>query len=291
MLVFITAVRHPQNSKSFSRVGRLLDRTLHSVCRQSDDRFSVVVVHNSLPNLTVRDPRISYLRVGFPPPSSERTAEIDFIAGVRDKGTKLSVGLAAARDMGAEHVMFIDCDDLLSCNIADWANQHPGHPGWFSPDGYIHTVGSRQIQPVSGDFHHLNGSSSIVRTDLTGLASGVSPTSTQEEVVAAMGQTYVDRVIGIHGRWADLLAEDGHQMEALPFRSTIWEIGTGENASGNLVSARTKVTIAPGITHEFGLRRPPLALSQLRDVAMLGRRVARRVNTDRRRSHREAEQE
>ena len=40
-------------------------------------------------------------------------------------------------------------------------------------------------------------------------------------------------------------------MEPLPFASTIWEIGTGENASGNLVS--------------------------IRHVEILGRRIGRRV--------------
>ena len=44
MLVFVTAVKHPDNSYSYEDVWRLLNNTLYSVCSQSDTDFRVIVV-------------------------------------------------------------------------------------------------------------------------------------------------------------------------------------------------------------------------------------------------------
>ena len=44
MLVFVTAVKHPDNSESYEEVWRLLNNTLYSVCSQTDTDFRVVVV-------------------------------------------------------------------------------------------------------------------------------------------------------------------------------------------------------------------------------------------------------
>ena len=44
MLVFMTAVKHPNNSKSYEDVWRLLNDTLYSVCSQNHTDFRVIVV-------------------------------------------------------------------------------------------------------------------------------------------------------------------------------------------------------------------------------------------------------
>jgi hypothetical protein len=44
MLIFVTAVKHPDNSESYEDVWRLLNNTLYSVCSQNDTNFRVVVV-------------------------------------------------------------------------------------------------------------------------------------------------------------------------------------------------------------------------------------------------------
>jgi hypothetical protein len=44
MLVFVTAVKHPDNSQSYEEVWNLLNNTLFSVCSQSDQNFRVIVV-------------------------------------------------------------------------------------------------------------------------------------------------------------------------------------------------------------------------------------------------------
>lgn len=44
MLVFVTCVKHPENSQSYDEVWRLLNNTLYSVCSQQDTDFRVIVV-------------------------------------------------------------------------------------------------------------------------------------------------------------------------------------------------------------------------------------------------------
>ncbi|MGH9085212.1 MAG: glycosyltransferase family A protein [Acidimicrobiales bacterium] len=258
-------------------MGRLLDATLRSVCRQTDPSFRVVIVHNERPPYTCTDERVTEVRVGFAPPSEERGPRIDFYAWRRDKGTKYVIGTIAARGLGADHVMLMDADDLVHQGLAAFANAQPSHAGWFSDTGYIHTHGSRNVQYMARDFHRKNGSTGIVRTDLTAIPESLSTRSSQEEILAAMTAEYVDRMFGEHGHWAEHLAPLGHVVEPLPFPAAVWEIGTGENVSGNLVSGRRSIRIDDAITTAFSLERPSM-WSHLSTAASMGwHRALRKV--------------
>jgi hypothetical protein len=255
----------------------LLEATLQSVCRQTDDDYRVVVVHNESPPITPMDSRISLVSVDFPAPSEQRTAEIDFDKFKRDKGTKCIVGVVAARDLGANHVMFIDADDLMHRGLAEFANADTTHPGWYSPMGLIHTQGSRYVHDVPKDFEKKNGSTGIVRVDLTGVPPKLSIKTPQLDIIRSMSGPYVDLLFGAHGAWGEYLGESGRRIEPLPFPAAIWEIGTGENLSGNLTSARDRRLIDAGVTRDFGLALPS-RLEHHRTTALLtGRRLKRRI--------------
>ncbi|MBT5757377.1 MAG: glycosyltransferase family 2 protein [Acidimicrobiaceae bacterium] len=256
MLTFITTIRHPRNSTSYLRVGQLLEATLRSVCRQSDEDFQVVVVHNEKPDISFTSAAVSYVQVDFPPPVQDRTPTFELGPFRVDKGTKCAVGIIAARELGAQHVMFIDADDYLHCGLAGLANGNPEHPGWYSPQGFVHTAGSRYVQPVEAEFHRKNGSTSIIRADLTGVPEDLRIDAAQAEIIASMPDGHVERLFGAHGKWQDHLSVSGLTMEAMPFPCAIWEIGTGENHSGNLVSKRKRQMIDPAITDTFGLKKP-----------------------------------
>lgn len=277
MLTFITAVRHPLNSSSYERVSRLLDATLRSVCRQTDDQFRVVVVHNEMPAVTIEDSRIHFVRVTFPAPSPQKTAEIDYNTGIIDKGAKLAIGLAAARVDHPNHVMFIDCDDLVHCEVAAFANARAGHPGWYSPSGYVHTTGTRSVQAMSTGFHRKCGSSAIIRTDLIPVPSDLPQTATKAEVIEAVGFQHLYRLIGTHGKWEEHLTPLGVKVEPLPFPAAVWLIGTGENASGNLVSNRDRVPITEAVTEAFGLEAPSRFTAARRNIEISARRVTRKL--------------
>lgn len=278
MIAFVTTVRHPQNCRSYVRVGQLLDATLRSVCRQTDGNFRVVVVHNEMPVVEFADPRVSYVRVNFSAPSIERTAQIPFNAFQRDKGTKCIVGVAAAKKLQADHVMWFDADDFLHRDIASFVRDRAAHPGWYSPRGFIHSQGTRVVQPVLDGFHLKNGSTGIVRTDLTGIPNSITTDSSQDEIVNSLGGSHVDRMFGNHGKWQGYLHSLGFDMEPLPFPSAIWEIGTGENHSGNIVSGRQSQPIDDEIVDDFGLAVPSRWSHSSAEATMALRRFGRRAS-------------
>ena len=229
-----------------------------------------------MPPISFEDPRLAPVKVSFPPPSLAATPRIDFPSFRRDKGTKCVIGVTVARELGADHVMFFDADDLLHHRIAEHANDAPGHPGWYSDAGYIHTKGSRSIQLMASGFHHKNGSTGIVRTDLTAVPEALTTVADQKEIYAALTVPYVDRMFGEHGHWAEHLAQQELVVEPLPFPGAVWEVGTGENLSGNLISGRRSEPISPQITEAFGLRRPTRRTHLRTKTAITTRRLSRR---------------
>jgi hypothetical protein len=277
MLTFITAVRHPHNSVSYERVSRLLDATLHSVCRQTDPEFCVVVVCNELPSITIDDPRVQFVTTDFPPPSDQTGGAVDFNDGVIDKGSKLVLGVAAARVHNPDHVMFFDCDDLVHHGLAEFVNRSPTTAGWYSPSGYLHTVGTRFVQPMTTDFHLKCGSCDILRTDLIPVPSDLSISSSKETVIDSVGADTLYRLFATHGHWPEYLATSGMHLDPLPLPAAIWMIGTGENASGNLVSSRARIPIGPEISDAFGLTAPSRFRSAVRRLELIAQRVAQRV--------------
>jgi len=84
-------------------------------------------------------------------------------------------------------------------------------------------------------------------------------------------------MMGKHGGWQDFLAPQGHFMEPLPFPAAIWEIGTGENHSGNLVSGRAATRIDDQIIEDFGLAPPSFVSATRRRLAVTAKRLLLRV--------------
>lgn len=276
MLAFVTPVRHAANSRSFERVGRLLDATVRSVCRQTDDRFHVFVVCNERPPGVRSHSRVTFVEVAFPPPGPGRADDLDYASRVQDKATKHAIGVSLAADAGASHVMLIDADDYLHRGLAELANATPEAPGWFSPDGYFHTAGLRYVHAIHGDYHERNGSTSIVRTDLIGVPP-LDPECSVEDVRAAVSPD-VMRVLAEHGKWGQHLEAQGHAIEPMPFPSSIWEVGHGENSTGNLVSGRRKEPIDASISEAFGLHAPGRAAATVRLAKVAAARVTRRMS-------------
>jgi glycosyltransferase involved in cell wall biosynthesis len=278
MIAFVTSIRHPANATSYTRVGALLDATLRSVCRQTDPNFRVLVVHNELPKVEFSHPSIEYVEVDFPPPSERRgTSQIEYLPHLFDKGTKYAIGVAAAREHGIQHVMFFDADDLIHHGLAAVANADPQAAGWYSPTGYIHSVGTGVVSYVPDGFHLKNGSTSIVREDLTGVPRTVTRTSSISDIARLIDRDHLHHVLGGHGQWDKFFGANGQRINPLPFAAAIWELGTGENWTGNLVTGRMHEPISGLITDAFGLERPPLVARWRAASSLAARRVVRKL--------------
>ena len=270
-------------------MGRLLDQSLRSVCRQTDPDFRVVVVHNSMPEVEFSDPRVSYHAVGFPPASTRRTHRLGLLESHLDKGVKLAVGVSVAHQMNADHVMMFDADDYVHSGLAEYANARVGHPGWYFAEGFIHTAGTSMVNHVPDGFHLKNGSTAMLRADLLGVPDGIRVDSTKAEVIDAIEDEHLCHLLGGHGLWEEHLATRGHRMEALPFPGAMWVIGTGENLSGNLVSGRARRPIDEEIKAVFGLVRPSRSSATLRSMLILARRIRWRLTAPRWKVRRETE--
>lgn len=237
----------------------MLEATLRSVCRQTDDHYAVIVVHNERPPVGFESSKVRWVEVDLPAPSSKRGPEIPYDARMADKGAKYSVGIAEAQKLGASHVMLFDADDLIHRDLARLCASERDCPGWFSPQGYLHTEGTRSVHVMSDGFHGRCGSSSVVRADLI------------RRVPAAE--------LGIHRRWPERLEEMGEAMRPLPFPAAVWVIGTGENTSGTMLSGRASIPISPEVTEMFGLLPPTPAVRAVRRIGVQARRLRRRIRS------------
>jgi hypothetical protein len=230
MLAFIIPVKHPARSNSYEVTLDLLRRTLDSVEAQTDPRFAVVVVCNERPAWGSDNARRMFVEVDFPPaaPPAERGQMHSW--GFLDKGAKLAVGLLHARRFNPTHVMFVDADDFVSRRLASYVAANPAAPGWYVDEGLFYSK-QFKVAEVLEKFWSLCGTSHILRADLVpvdlDLAAAVSPPA----VVQALGQFYVERVLGCHLDFKPHVAKMGVELSPLPFHGAVWQADTGENSS------------------------------------------------------------
>lgn len=228
MLAFITSLRHPQNSADYSRVEKLLQQTLVSVCSQTSDDFIVVVVGNKRPSFDL-PPKVEFVQVDFPapaPPDGPRTARAPF---VWDKGTKIAAGVRVARKFSPDHVMIFDADDYVSRDLAHFASTNRDGGGWVVRDGWMYSY-SRQVLKSVRDFNRTCGTSFIMPFAAYD-APDLEKAETQEDLAKAVGER-LDRVLGAHRDALEWFREQGWNVRPLPFRGAVYNVDTGENHSG-----------------------------------------------------------
>jgi hypothetical protein len=255
MLIFLTSIRHPQNSNNFAQVENLFEISLRSVCAQTDPNFAVVVVCNARPKIGFDDPRVVYHVVDFPPPSAERKVNINLNAMLRDKGVKLLAGMVRARSLDPSYFMIFDADDLVSRRIAGYTNARPGTPGWYVDGGYAINYTTKRVQRKHGMVRYCGTSLLPNARDLyrlSGIDDAFPANASQEEILAKTAPRFIDDVLGSHKYMVGVFARHGRPMKPLPFRAATWVLGTGENHSMTQGS-RIGLPLAPWFVDEFGL--------------------------------------
>jgi len=251
MLAFITSLRHPLNSADYGRVEQLLADTLASVTAQTSDDFHVFVVGNKRPDFDL-GPRVTFVPVDFPPPVNTpgpRTARAPF---VWDKGTKIGVGLIAARAVAPDHVMIFDADDFVSRDLAEFASARRGEPGWVVEEGYIFSR-ARQAYRVQERFNQTCGTCHIVAWDAYAVPAALTVEATQDEVAAGFGER-LNEVLGAHHGARAWFAAQGFPLAALPFRGAVYHVDTGENHSGKALTGLV-FPLGRRFAAEFGVPR------------------------------------
>ena len=255
MLAFVTSLRHPQNSHDYAHVEDIFFTSLDSWIRQTDGRFRVIAVGNRRPRREL--PACArFIEVDFPPPSSHAGPMTGIPAVLRDKGTKLAIGLLGARELtDLSHVMFTDADDFVSKRLAHFTAQHPDHLGWTIVDGWRYHRGRRAVRQHRGDFYLQCGSSHIVRHDAYPDVD-LPLSATQDELYEAFGDR-LERWIGSH-----MYVQADLRLAPLPFPGALYSVGTGEAHSGNSMGSFGR-PVSRALAEEFGVqatKRTPYGL-------------------------------
>lgn len=217
MLSFLVPLQSSQVSKSWDTVSLLFERTLRSLCNQTSPNFNVTVACHERPTINFHHPNITYIEVDFPiPPADFRPKK------VRDRMRKHLTALQHALKTNPTHVMKVDADDLVSCRLAEYVNQHPTSNGWYMRRGYLYEEGSRWIYQAHSDFYKRCGSCNILRADLV----RVPPNLHDNDLDFAPYYTK-------HSTVEQRFAEQGTPLELLPFAGALYTYAHGENASGD----------------------------------------------------------
>lgn len=250
MLAFITTLRHPQNSVSYGRVEDLLKETLGSVARQTSEDYVVIIVGNKRPDFEL-SPRTHFVQVDFPPPAPATGAQTAREPFVWDKGTKLGIGLIAAREYDPTHVMIFDADDFVHRGLAATVHENANHVGWVMRDGWMYSR-ARNSYVHQKEFNRACGTSFIVPMVAYEVPADLTTSATQEQVAAAFGDR-LSTIMGAH-RNADAWHRDhGRHLEPFPYRAAVYHVDTGENHSGNTLMGLARPSTAK-FRREFGIR-------------------------------------
>lgn len=242
MLIFVMALQSPHASKDWIHVSRLCERTLRSVCAQSNPEFKVFLVCNSRPVMDFTHPAMTIIEKDFPIPQPTSRSRME------DKWSKLKVGLVAARQDNPAFVMLMDADDCVHRDLAQYVADHPDSPGWSFDNGYIHDEGTAWIYRRA-NFSNYCGSSAIVRLDPSDFPQSISEPKDNYFILA-----------NGHAAIRDFMRSRGTPLQTLPFRGAVWITSTGENDS------RMRMNGWQGLDHTLKkLRAARLLTKSLRD--------------------------
>ena len=140
-----------------------------------------------------------------------------------DKGKKIFTGMAYIGSQLADgegtFVLPLDADDLVSNRLAEFFNNRNEECCYLSKYGYIWNEGSRWLRKAK-DLWRTCGSCSIIYYKKSELPLSVDSESEKEYLFS-----------NSHRQIPTLAAKAGKRISTLPFASTIYVLGTGENHS------------------------------------------------------------
>ena len=231
MICFAVALRSRHSTKQWDKVLTDFNNTLHSIFNQTCDEFRVYVGCNEIPNLFEEyDDRLRFVTVDLPVPKS-------WEEGCRDRSWKL---LACAKQIkedyaelcvpnGGVFVFPVDADDFVNRNIAKYVQEHSEAHGFKSKDGYRWIKGNRYMTVTP----YFGGTMNIMKMYPEDL-----PDELPDSILCFTKEMAMQLTKRYPIRWYDIevekkFADLGKPLSRLPFRSTVYVLGTGANISSN----------------------------------------------------------
>lgn len=229
MLAFVTSLRHPENTDDYENVENLLHDSLLSIQAQTSDDNVVIIVGNRAPSFTL-PPRTHFISVDFEAPARVNGPHADRTGFVRDKGTKIGIGLLAAKQFAPDMVMIFDADDFIHRDLTAFVAAHPDAPGWVVRNGWVysrHRNGYRRQK----EFNETCGSCYVVPYSAYKVPAALHIDATQDDVLAAYGDV-LPNIMGAHRNAMAWHAAHGRPLAPFPFRAAVYHVDTGDNHSG-----------------------------------------------------------
>ena len=226
MLVFIIPLKSKQVSKNWDLVCKLFERTLRSVCNQTSSNFKVIVVCHELPDISFTHSHVTYLQVDFDIPNG------DYWNKEKDKMRKMLVGMNIAQEYIQSHIMFVDADDCISKNLAQFVIENSSYNGWFVNSGYEYREDIKSLIVRNKNFHIRTNTSHIIKNKLLEPYINMNVDDIKRE-----------NCILYHINTAKILKNKGNPLVALPFKGVVYITDNGENmwwTQENILSKSSK---------------------------------------------------
>ena len=234
IVVFAIPLRAKETAKDWNGVLSRLQKTIKSIFNQTNPEFRCIVACNKIPEMDKNyDDRLEFIELpDMPIPGN-------WLEMARDKFWKLTmiaVRIHEILEMQAKpedgiYVMPVDGDDLLNRKIAEYCSRYPNENGFVSKDGYVWQTGKRYFR-VYKQMHTYCGSCNIVKMYLDDLPEKcpADPRLCHDgETAGELNARYPIRYD--HNTIVEHYANAGKPFSQLPFRSTVYVLGTGDNIS------------------------------------------------------------
>lgn len=218
-------------SNNWEMVTTLFNRTLWSCFNQTDPNFRIIIACHEIPKLTkTYDERVEFIRV------SEKQSPIPKtqLEKMIDKGYKTHTLAMRVRELGGGYAMLVDADDLVSCRLAEFVNNHPDESGFFVKTGYVYFVGDDYMKVLP---RFSSGSAFIVNYAIKDLPESypdvITPNCDENECIMRKR----------HGGVVAACNSAGRPLKPLPFKAAVYVLGSGENWSlyGRTTKYQTKL--------------------------------------------------
>lgn len=237
MIVYAIPFRAPETTNDWDACVKRLDRTLQSIFNPLNHApFQCIVACNHIPEQLKGkyDSRLEWIELQMPIPQS-------WIEMARDKFWKLleiSVRIRALLEQQENpecgiYVMPVDADDLLNYQIAGYCEAHPDANGFVSKDGYVWQEGS-SIFRIYPQMHTYCGSCNIIkmyRDDLPEHMPFPIDLCHDGHTAGILNSRYPIRFDHNHNIIVERYSSINKPFSTLPFRSTVYVRGTGDNIS------------------------------------------------------------
>ena len=231
-IIFAIALRSKGSTDNWESVVDNFNNTLKSIFNQTDPNFLVYVGCNEIPELyDAYDERLHFFQVNNPVPK-------EWVEMARDKYWKYLVVAHQIREylfatndpQKGIFVLPMDADDYVHNKICWYVGENYDANGYVSEYGYVYYQGENGLLKYN-QMNTLCGSCNIIKMYPDDLPEELPPNDLcfDKETAGVLNDRYPIR--WDHHVMVEKYRELGKKFSVLPFPSTIYYLGNGDNIS------------------------------------------------------------